>query len=76
MIRSDFERLRWEMRQAGKPPRKTLVEQMEDVMGELYSYAADESNLARVSGEPEDERFLLAYNCMVDALSALERVSK
>jgi hypothetical protein len=51
----------------------TIMAALEEIAAELYSYAADEYNLARVSGEPENERFLNAYNHVTEAIVAIER---
>ena len=44
---------------------KTLLAKLKDVASEVYGYAADEYNLARATGEREDERYLNLYNAIV-----------
>jgi hypothetical protein len=50
-----------------------IIASLEEIASELYSYAADEYNLARATGDHSDERWLNAYNSVIDTINLIEK---
>lgn len=54
----------------------TLRDKLNELTAEIYSYAADEYRLNEATNDHSDERFLTAYNLMIDVIAAIEGTNK
>ena len=50
----------------------SFITKLEDIAADLYDCAVENDNLARVYAEEPDDRWVNAYNFIMDALNELE----
>ena len=51
----------------------SFITKLEDIAADLYDCAVENDNLARVHAEEPDDRWVNAYNFIMDALSELDK---
>lgn len=53
-----------------------IMRALEEITAEIYSHAADEYHENTAQNDHSDERFLTAYNLLIDVMAAIEGTSK